>query len=54
MQDYIGTFRDSGTERGRLGTFSGFRTEHARLGTFNQNFEMFTQNEHLPAQRFFS
>ena len=23
-------------------------------GTFNQNFEIFTQNEHLPDQRFFS
>ena len=35
-------------------TFRGFGTERARLGTFNQNFEIFTQNEHLPAQRFFS
>ena len=43
-----------GTERARLGTFRGFDTERARLGTFNQNFEIFTQNEHLPAQRFFS
>ena len=37
----------------RLGTFRGFGIERARLGTFNQNFEIFTQNEHLPAQRFF-
>ena len=49
----LGTFRGFGTERARLGTFRGFGTERARLGTFNQNFEIFTQNEHLPAQRFF-
>ena len=41
-------------ERARLDTFRGFDTERARLGTFNKNFEIFTQNEHLPAQRFFS
>ena len=29
-------------------------TELARLATLNQNFEIFTQNKHLPAQRFFS
>ena len=34
-------------------TFRGFRTERARLGNFNQNFKIFTQNEHVPAQRFF-
>ena len=50
----VGTFRGFGTERARLGTFRGFGTERARLGTLNQNFEIFTQNEHLPAQRFFS
>ena len=50
----LGTFRGLGTERARLGTFRGFDTERARLGTFNQNFEIFTQNEHLPVQRFFS
>ena len=49
----IRTFRGSGTERARLGTFRGFGTERARLDTFNHNFEIFTQNEHLPAQRFF-
>ena len=49
----LGTFRGFGTERARLGTFRGFGTERARLGTFYQNFEIFTQNEHLPAQRFF-
>ena len=48
------TFRGFGTEPTRLGTFRGFGTERARLGTFNQNFDIFTQNEHLPAQRFFS
>ena len=40
----------------RLGTFKGFCTERARLGTLkkkSQNFEILTQNEHLPAQRFF-
>ena len=31
----------------------GFGSERARLGSFNQNFQNFTQNEHLPAQRFF-
>ena len=50
----LGTFRGFGTERARLGTFRSFGTERARLGTLNQNFEIFTQNEHLPAQRFFS
>ena len=45
--------RRLGTERARLGTFRGFGTERARLGTLNKNFEIFTQNEHLPAQRFF-
>ena len=50
----LSTFRRFGTECERLGTFRGFDTERARLGTFNQNFEIFTQNEHLPAQRFFS
>ena len=50
----LGTFRGFGTERARPGTFRGFDTERARLGTFNQNFEIFSQNEHLPAQRFFS
>ena len=45
--------RGLGTERARLGTFRGFGTERARLGTFNQKFEIFTQNEHLPAQSFF-
>ena len=50
----LGTFRGFGTERVRLGTFKGFGTKRARLGTLNQNFEIFTQNEHLPAQRFFS
>ena len=50
----LGTFRGFGTERARLGTFRGFDTDRARLGTFNQNFEFFTQNEDLPAQRFFS
>ena len=45
--------RGLGTERARLGTFRGFGTKRARLGTLNQNFEIFTQNEHLPAQRFF-
>ena len=49
-----GTFRGFGIEPARLGTFSGFGTKRERLGTFNQNFEIFTQNEHLPAQRFFS
>ena len=49
----LGSFRGFGTERARLGTFRGFGTERARLGTFNQNFEIFTQNEHLPAQRVF-
>ena len=49
----LSTFRGFGTERARLGTFRGFGTERARLGTFNQNFEIFTQNEHLPAQRVF-
>ena len=48
------TLRGFCTERARLGTFRGFDTDRARLGTFNQNFEIFTQNEHLPAQRFFS
>ena len=33
--------------------FRGFYTERARLGTFNHNFEIFTQNEHLPTQKFF-
>ena len=50
----LGTFRGLRTERERLGTFRSFDTERATLGTFNQNFEIFTQNEHLPAQRFFS
>ena len=53
----LGTFRSFGTERARLGTFRGFGTERARLGTFkkkSQNFEIFAQNGHLPAQRFFS
>ena len=50
----LGTFRGLSTERARLGTFRGFGTERARLGTLNQNFEIFTQNERLPAQRFFS
>ena len=42
-----------GTERAGLSTFRGFDTERPRLGTFNQNFKIFTQNENLPAQRFF-
>ena len=50
----IGTFRGFGTKRARLVALSGFGTERARLSTLNQNFEIFTQNEHLPAQRFFS
>ena len=50
----LGTFSGFDTERARLGTFRGFDTERARLGTFNQNFDIFTQNEHLPAQRYFS
>ena len=37
----------------RLGSFRGFGTERARLGTWNPIFEIFTQNEHVPAQRFF-
>ena len=37
----------------RLGSFRGFGTERARLGTWNPIFEISTQNEHLPAQRFF-
>ena len=49
----LGTFRGLDTDRARLGTFRGFRTERARLGTFNQNFKIFTQNEHLAAQRCF-
>ena len=47
------TFRGLCTERARLGTFRGFGTERARLGTLNQNFEIFTQNEQKPGQRFF-
>ena len=50
----LGTFRGFATARARMGNFRGFGTERARLGTFNQNFEIFSQNEHLPAQRFFS
>ena len=63
----LGTLRGFGTERARLVTFRGFGTERARLGTFRglknlhiffsentHTFEIFTQNEHLPAQRFFS
>ena len=53
----LGTFRGFGTERARLGTFRGLGTERARLDTLKKklkNFEIFTQNEHLPAQRFFS
>ena len=42
-----------GTERARLGTFRGIGTERARLGTLNQNFEIFTKNENLPAESFF-
>ena len=38
----------------RVGIFRGFGTDRARLGTLNPNFEIFTQNEQLPAQRFFS
>ena len=49
-----GTFRGFGTERARLGTLRGFGMKRAILGTFNQKFEIFTQNKHLPAQRFFS
>ena len=65
----LGSFRGFNTERARLGTFRGLCTERARLGTFgglnlnktpfkrlgytDKNFEIFTQNEHLPAQRFF-
>ena len=65
----LGSFRGFSTERARLGTFRGLCTERARLGTFGglnlnktpfkrlgyteKNFEIFTQNEHLPAQRFF-
>ena len=49
----LGTFRGFGTERARLGTFRGFGTERARLGTLNQNFEIFTQDKHLPIQNFF-
>ena len=49
----LGTFRGLGTERARLDTFRGFGTERARLGTLNQNFEIFTRIEQLPAQRFF-
>ena len=49
----LGTFRGLCTERARLGTFRGFGTERARLGTLNQNFQIFTHNEHLLAQRFF-
>ena len=40
----------------QVGTFKGIGTERARLGTLikkSQNFEIFAQNEHLPAQRFF-
>ena len=50
------TFRGFVTERAKLGTFRGFGTECARLArlsTLNQNFEIFTKNEHLPVQRFF-
>ena len=45
--------RGLGTERARLGTLGGFGTKRARLGTFHQNFEIYTQNEPLPVQRFF-
>ena len=48
-----GTFRGFGTDRARLSIFRGFGTERARLGSFLQNFEILTQNEHLPTQRFF-
>ena len=37
-----------------VGTFRGFGTDRARLGPLNPNFEIFTQNEQIPAQRFFS
>ena len=49
----LGTLRDFSTERARLVNFRGFGTERARLGTFNQNFEIFTQNEHLSNRRVF-
>ena len=51
-----GTFRGFGIEPAGLGTLRGFGTERARLGTFKKklkNLEIFTQNEHVPAQRFF-
>ena len=52
----LGTFRGLCTERARLGTFGGLnlnKTPFKRLGYTEKNFEIFTQNEHLPAQRFF-
>ena len=49
----LGTFRGLCTERARLGTFRGFGTQRARLGTLIQMFEIFTQNEQKPGQRFF-
>ena len=49
----LGTFSGFDIERARLGTFRDFGTERARLGTLTQNFKIFTQNGHLPAQRFF-
>ena len=50
----LGTFRGLSTALARLGSFRRFGTERARLSTLNQNFEIFTQNEHLPAHRIFS
>ena len=65
----LGSFRGFNTERARLGTFRGLCTERARLGTFGglnlnktpfkrlgyteKNFEILTQNEQKPGQRFF-
>ena len=47
------TLRRFGTEHEKLRTFRGSGTKRARLGTFNQNFDVFTQNEHIPTQKFF-
>ena len=52
----LGTFRGFGTVRARLGTFRGLGTERAILGTLKKKlkkFDIFTQNGHLPTQRFF-
>ena len=46
-------FQRFDTDRVKLGTYRSFDKESAKLGTLKQHFEIFTQSEHLPAERIF-